>query len=107
MRGDYPYGCLFTRSRVAPPAWGSPLGMTATPPDPDPARTPGLETGGGVAPGETPPESGQTSGLSHPQPMPSRRGPVITLVAVLLITALTLAFVVAQVMGWMNLFEGS
>ncbi|MFE9747671.1 DUF6480 family protein [Saccharothrix saharensis] len=81
--------------------------MTATPPDPDPARTPGLEPGGGVAPGETPPDSGQTSGLSHPQPMPSRRGPIITLVAVLLITLLTVAFVVAQVMGWMNLFEGS
>ncbi|MEU4741733.1 DUF6480 family protein, partial [Actinosynnema sp. NPDC023658] len=32
--------------------------MTATPPDPDPARTPGLEPGGGVAPGETPPDSG-------------------------------------------------
>jgi hypothetical protein len=80
--------------------------MTATPPDPDPARTPGLEPGGGVAPGETPPDSGQTSGLSHPQPMPSRRGPIITLVAVLLVTALTLAFVVAQVMGWTNLFEG-
>ncbi|KOX31058.1 hypothetical protein ADK67_09335 [Saccharothrix sp. NRRL B-16348] len=80
--------------------------MTATPPDPDPARTPGLEPGGGVAPGETPPDSGQTSGLSHPQPMPSRRGPVVTLVAVLLVTLLALAFVVAQVMGWTNLFEG-
>ncbi|MFE2756475.1 DUF6480 family protein [Actinosynnema sp. NPDC059335] len=78
--------------------------MTATPPDPDPARTPGLEPGGGVAPGETPPDSGQTSGLSHPQPMPSRRGPIITLVAVLVVTLLTLAFVVAQVMGWTNLF---
>ncbi|MEU4448174.1 DUF6480 family protein [Actinosynnema sp. NPDC050801] len=78
--------------------------MTATPPDPDPDRTPGLEPGGGVAPGETPPDSGQTSGLSHPQPMPSRRGPIITLVAVLIITLLTLAFVVAQVMGWTNLF---
>ncbi|GAB2978205.1 DUF6480 family protein [Saccharothrix stipae] len=78
--------------------------MTATPPDPDPAHTPGLEPGGGVAPGETPPDSGQTSGLSHPQPMPSRRGPIITLVAVLIITLLTLAFVVAQVMGWANLF---
>lgn len=78
--------------------------MTATPPDPDPARTPGLEPGGGVAPGETPPEAGQTSGLSHPQPMPSRRGPIITLVAVLVVTLLTLAFVVAQVMGWTNLF---
>ncbi|WP_447006997.1 DUF6480 family protein [Saccharothrix isguenensis] len=81
--------------------------MTATPPDPDPARTPGLEPGGGVAPGETPPDSGQTSGLSHPQPMPSRRGPIITLVAVLVVTALTVAFIVAQVMGWTNLFGGS
>ncbi|ONI80534.1 hypothetical protein ALI22I_45440 [Saccharothrix sp. ALI-22-I] len=78
--------------------------MTATPPDPDPARTPGLEPGGGVAPGETPPDSGQTSGLSHPQPMPSRRGPVVTLVVVVIITLLTLAFVVAQVMGWTNLY---
>ncbi|WP_367129757.1 DUF6480 family protein [Saccharothrix sp. HUAS TT1] len=78
--------------------------MTATPPDPDPARTPGLEPGGGVAPGETPPDSGQTSGLSHPQPMPSRRGPIITLVAVLVITLLTLAFVVAEVMNWSKLF---
>lgn len=81
--------------------------MTATPPDPDPARTPGLEPGGGVSPGETPPDSGQTSGLSHPQPMPSRRGPVITLVLVLLVTVLAVAFIVAQVMGWTNLFEGS
>ncbi|NUT48164.1 MAG: hypothetical protein HOV94_12770 [Saccharothrix sp.] len=80
--------------------------MTATPPDPDPARTPGLEPGGGVSPGETPPDSGQTSGLSHPQPMPSRRGPVLTLVIVLIVTVLALAFIVAQVMGWTNLFEG-
>lgn len=76
----------------------------APPPDPDPDRTPGLEPGGGVAPGETPPDSGQTSGLSHPQPMPSRRGPVVTLVLVVLLTLLVLAFIVAQVMGWTNLF---
>ncbi|MBB5800677.1 hypothetical protein F4560_000445 [Saccharothrix ecbatanensis] len=81
--------------------------MTATPPDPDPARTPGLEPGGGVAPGETPPDSGQTSGLSHPQPMPTRRGPIVTLVVVLIVTALAVAFIVSQVMGWTNLFEGS
>ncbi|MET9226450.1 DUF6480 family protein [Lentzea sp. NPDC003310] len=44
--------------------------MTATPPDPDPLRTPGLEPGGGVQPGDTPPDSGQTSGLSHHEPKP-------------------------------------
>lgn len=75
-----------------------------TPPDPDPARTPGLEPGGGVAPGDTPPETGQTSGLSHPQPMPSRKAPIVTLVAVVVVTLLTLAFTVATLMGWFSAF---
>ncbi|MCG8928074.1 DUF6480 family protein [Lentzea sp. CC55] len=75
-----------------------------TPPDPDPALTPGLERGGGVAPGDTPPDSGQTSGLSHPQPMPSRKAPIVTLVAIVIVTLLTLAFMVASVMGWFNAF---
>ena len=40
-----------------------------TSPDPEPRRTPGLEPGGGVPPGETPPaEASGTSGISHPQP---------------------------------------
>lgn len=47
--------------------------MTALPPDPDPARTPDLEPGGGVAPGTTPPDSAQTSGLSEPESSPRRR----------------------------------
>jgi hypothetical protein len=47
--------------------------MTAQPPDPDPAQTSGLEPGGGVAPGSTPPDSAQTSGLSAPQPTPRRK----------------------------------
>ncbi|WP_433271904.1 DUF6480 family protein [Actinosynnema sp. CS-041913] len=78
--------------------------MTATPPDPDPARTPGLEPGGGVAPGDTPPESGQSSGLSHREPMPSRGRNIAALIVVLIITVMALGFVVAQVMGWANLF---
>ncbi|WP_189530405.1 DUF6480 family protein [Streptomyces roseolilacinus] len=32
------------------------------PPDPDPDRTPGLDAGGSVRPGETPPAEGSTPG---------------------------------------------
>jgi len=62
--------------------------MTATPPDPDPQRTPGLEPGGGVRPGDTPPESGQTSGLSHREPTPPKATTgriVIALIMVLVV----------------------
>lgn len=62
--------------------------MTATPPDPDPERTPGLDAGGGVEPGDTPPESGQTSGLSHREPRPPRVIPVATIVLATLATLL-------------------
>jgi hypothetical protein len=68
--------------------------MTATPPDPDPASTPGLEPGGGVAPGSTPPDSAQTSGLSEPEPIPrSRITPtmVVSLVALAIFVLLFLA----------------
>ncbi|CAJ1511094.1 DUF6480 family protein [[Mycobacterium] burgundiense] len=59
--------------------------MTASPPDPDPANTPDLELGGGVAAGGTPPESAQTSGLAEPAPRPRHRytpTQIVTLIAV-------------------------
>ena len=59
--------------------------MTAQPPDPDPAQTSGLEPGGGVSPGSTPPDSASTSGLSAPQPRPDRKfspAVVISLIAI-------------------------
>ncbi|AZQ32695.1 MULTISPECIES: DUF6480 family protein [Streptomyces] len=43
-------------------------------PDPDPRRTPGIEPGGGVSPGETPPAEGGTHGISHPEPPELRKG---------------------------------
>ena len=58
--------------------------MTAQPPDPEPAQTSGLEPGGGVSPGSTPPDSAQTSGLSAEQPRPRHRyspAVVISLIA--------------------------
>jgi len=43
--------------------------------DPAPEKTPDLEAGGGVSPGDTPPESPQTSGLSHEQPPMTKHFP--------------------------------
>ncbi|GLY46547.1 DUF6480 family protein [Lentzea sp. NBRC 102530] len=65
--------------------------MTATPPDPDPLRTPGLEPGGGVRPGDTPPESGQTSGLSHHEPKPPGNTTTRVVIGLILLFALLVA----------------
>ena len=76
--------------------------MTAVPPDPDPARTPGLEPGGGVAPGATPPDSAQTSGLSAPEPPPRHRFTptvIVSLVALAIFLLLFVATAVFLVLG--------
>jgi hypothetical protein len=77
--------------------------MTAQPPDPDPARTPGLEPGGGVAPGATPPDSAQTSGLSEPEPRPRRRLRPATVVGLVAIAALVLVYATTAVVLLLNL----
>ncbi|RZQ64409.1 DUF6480 family protein [Amycolatopsis suaedae] len=69
--------------------------MTATPPDPDPDRTPGLEEGSGVRQGDTPPDSAQTSGLSHDQPIPSKATSVGFLIATAVLTLLIAGLIVA------------
>lgn len=74
--------------------------MTALPPDPDPDRTPGLEPGGGVRPGDTPPESGSTTeGLSRRERYPSRVPAVITFILVVLVTIAVVGLVIAQLAG--------
>lgn len=78
--------------------------MTALPPNPDPASTPGLESGGGVLPGETPPDSEQTSN-SMPDPTAGRNltpRAVIAFVAIGLFVALFLAcavYLVVRMVG--------
>ncbi|WP_410573397.1 DUF6480 family protein [Amycolatopsis sp. cmx-4-61] len=76
--------------------------MTAEPPDPDPRRTPDLEPGGGVPPGSTPPDSGQTSGLSHPQPMPSKAMPVLWLVLTGVLVLMVAGLVLSLAVGWLS-----
>jgi hypothetical protein len=71
--------------------------MTAVPPDPDPADTPGLEPGGGVAPGSTPPESAQTSGLSEPEATPRRRLTPSAIVGISVVVVFVLLFVTVAV----------
>jgi uncharacterized protein DUF6480 len=68
--------------------------MTA--PGPEPSEVPGLEDGGSVSPGDTPPDAGQTSGLSHPQPIPSRAIPIAALVVIAVIVLAVVAFFVVR-----------
>ncbi|MGW6693877.1 DUF6480 family protein [Rhodococcus sp. NPDC054953] len=71
--------------------------MTTPPPDPDPARTPDLEPGGGVQPGATPPESAQTSGLSAPEPRTRKGFPGSGIGTLLAVGAIVVIFVVVIV----------
>lgn len=67
--------------------------------DPDPALTPGLDEGGQVLQGDTPPESAQTSGLSKPEEPLHRTFPPTGLAALMAIAALTAVFGVVVVVG--------
>jgi hypothetical protein len=71
--------------------------MTATPPDPDPALTPGLDPGGGVQPGETPPDSAQTSGVSTPQPKARHTYTPATVTGIVAASVFALLFLVVAV----------
>ncbi|OBK19458.1 DUF6480 family protein [Mycobacterium asiaticum] len=77
--------------------------MTALPPDPEPSKTPGLEPGGGVTPGSTPPDSAQTSGLSESQPIPTRRLTplaIVSIIAVVVFVALFVAVAMGLISRW-------
>lgn len=68
--------------------------------DPDPARTPDLEPGGGVPPGDTPPDTPQTSGLSAPEPATRHHFPftgVAAIIGAIVLAAIFFAAAVAVV----------
>jgi hypothetical protein len=75
--------------------------MTAQPPDPDPAQTPDLERGGGVAPGTTPAAAPQTPSVADQQPADRRQmtpGAVLTVLAVSIFAVVFIAVAVLLVM---------
>lgn len=77
--------------------------MTASAPDPDPESTPGLDEGDSVQPGDTPPESGQTSGVSHPQQRPPKMVPIVTIIVLLVVAVLVTGFFFALTTGVLEL----
>ncbi|MFK0019982.1 DUF6480 family protein [Streptomyces sp. NPDC090798] len=69
-----------------------------TTPDPDPTRTPGIEPGRGVSPGETPPAEGGTYGISHPEPPAVGKGwGPMALVLIMVVVALVAIGLIAMV----------
>ena len=72
--------------------------MTALPPDPDPAETPEILDGGGVQPGETPPDSDSMSASANKDAPPQRRFTPITIAAMIAVGLLAVLFLVVAVL---------
>lgn len=65
-------------------------------PDPEPRSTPGLDSGGGVRPGDTPPAEDSTAGAGpEERHNPTRGWTIIPLTAVLVVAALVIGFFAA------------
>ena len=62
--------------------------QTMTAPNPEPAETTGLDSGGGVPPGETPPSAAGTSSAHYQPPTAGGRGLSVALVVALGIVVL-------------------
>lgn len=66
--------------------------------DPTPEQTPDLQRGGGVEPGDTPPDAPQTSGLSHEEPPRTKNFP-ISGVGAIIGTAILVIVMIAVIVG--------
>lgn len=77
--------------------------MSTPSPDPDPSNTPGLEPGGGVAPGDTPPGESSTSGAAFQEPdLPSRRTNWVAYAIVGSVVGVALLLFVGYVVGLLD-----
>jgi hypothetical protein len=66
--------------------------------DPDPSRTPGLEPGGGVPPGETPPGEGSISGVAHQEKGPAPKWvPAVVIGTIGLLVVMVALFMLVRV----------
>lgn len=79
--------------------------VTALPPDPDPATTTGEEPGGGVPPGETPPDSAQTSATAQADSAAGRNLTPRAIAAFVAIGLFVALFAVAAVLMFLRLFS--
>ena len=77
--------------------------MTALPPDPDPRSTTGQDRGGGVPPGETPPDSAQTSAADR-DPVAGRNLNPRTVIAFVAVGLFITLFVVCAVVLGVQIF---
>ena len=66
--------------------------VTALPPDPNPEDTTGLAPGGGVQPGDTPPDSGSLSASANQDPPPRRTLSPMSVAAMIAIGILFVLF---------------
>ena len=72
-------------------------------PGPDPERTPRLESGGSVPPGDTPPgEAGATDAVSHPQRAEPRPAKWLWLAGIAVVVVLVALFFAAYAGGLLS-----